>query len=55
MADNPYLHWPVFKRSVVAAFQRSLTFVRECRALKLTYGESAFGPYVRAEAPVITT
>ena len=25
MADNPYLQWPVFRRSVVAAFQRSLT------------------------------
>ena len=25
MPDNPYLQWPVFRRSVVAAFQRSLT------------------------------
>ncbi len=25
MTDNPYLQWPVFRRSVVAAFQRSLT------------------------------
>jgi hypothetical protein len=25
MTDNPYLPWPVFRRSVVAAFQRSLT------------------------------
>ena len=24
MPDNPYLQWPVFRRSVVAAFQRSL-------------------------------
>jgi len=31
MPDHPYLQWPVFRRSVVAAFQRSLTltsFVR---------------------------
>jgi hypothetical protein len=25
MLDTPYLQWPVFRRSVVAAFQRSLT------------------------------
>ena len=25
MTDNPYLQWPVFRRSVVAAFGRSLT------------------------------
>jgi len=25
MPDHPYLQWPVFRRSVVAAFQRSLT------------------------------
>jgi hypothetical protein len=25
MADHPYLQWPVFRRSVVAAFERSLT------------------------------
>src|SRR5882672_2358834 len=25
MADNPYLQWPLFRRSVVAAFERSLT------------------------------
>ncbi len=25
MPDNPYLQWPVFRRSVVAAFGRSLT------------------------------
>lgn len=29
MADNPYLPWPVFKRSVVAAFARSLTATSE--------------------------
>ena len=27
MPDNPYLPWPVFRRSVVAAFQRSLTAI----------------------------
>jgi len=27
MAENPYLPWPVFRRSIVAAFQRSLTAV----------------------------
>jgi hypothetical protein len=27
MADDPYLQWPVFRRSIVAAFQRSLTGV----------------------------
>ena len=25
MPEHPYLQWPVFRRSVVAAFQRSLT------------------------------
>jgi len=25
MPDHPYLQWPVFRRSVVAAFERSLT------------------------------
>jgi hypothetical protein len=25
MPKHPYLQWPVFRRSVVAAFQRSLT------------------------------
>ena len=29
MPEHPYLQWPVFRRSVVAAFQRSLTSVRE--------------------------
>ena len=28
MPDHPYLQWPVFRRSVVAAFERSLTLVR---------------------------
>jgi hypothetical protein len=27
MPDHPYLQWPVFRRSVVAAFQRSLTLL----------------------------
>jgi len=26
MPEYPYLQWPVFRRSVVAAFERSLTF-----------------------------
>ena len=26
MSDHPYLPWPVFRRSAVAAFARSLTF-----------------------------
>jgi hypothetical protein len=25
MAEHPYLQWPVFRRSIVAAFDRSLT------------------------------
>jgi hypothetical protein len=25
MPEHPYLQWPVFRRSIVAAFQRSLT------------------------------
>jgi hypothetical protein len=29
MTDNPYLQWPVFRRSVVAAFGRSLTAAEE--------------------------
>ena len=33
MPEHPYLQWPVFRRSVVAAFQRSLTSrVRSVRA-----------------------
>ena len=27
MPEHPYLQWPVFRRSIVAAFQRSLTVV----------------------------
>jgi ABC-type antimicrobial peptide transport system permease subunit len=33
MPDNPYLQWPVFRRSVVAAFQRSLTFAAALNAI----------------------
>src|SRR5262245_35326282 len=29
MTDHPYLQWPLFRRSVVAAFQRSLTAILE--------------------------
>jgi hypothetical protein len=34
MPDHPYLQWPVFRRSLVAAFQRSLTcgHAGPCRA-----------------------
>jgi hypothetical protein len=27
MPEHPYLQWPVFRRSVVAAFDRSLTLL----------------------------
>jgi low affinity Fe/Cu permease len=39
MPDHPYLQWPVFRRSVVAAFQRSLTQNRDTRALQLKLDE----------------
>jgi hypothetical protein len=29
MPEHPYLQWPVFRRSVVAAFDRSLTVVEQ--------------------------
>jgi hypothetical protein len=35
MPDNPYLPWPVFRRSVVAAFNRSLTQARLAQFLEL--------------------
>jgi len=28
MSEDPYLTWPVFRRSIVAAFPRSLTQVK---------------------------
>jgi hypothetical protein len=31
MPEYPYLQWPVFRRSIVAAFQRSLTLKRSSR------------------------
>ena len=31
MSEHPYLQWPVFRRSVVAAFQRSLTLISRTR------------------------
>ena len=32
MPEYPYLQWPVFRRSIVAAFQRSLTELHILRA-----------------------
>jgi hypothetical protein len=34
MPEHPYLQWPVFRRSVVAAFQRSLTGQRTASSLR---------------------
>jgi integrase len=38
MADHPYLQWPVFRRSVVAAFERSLTV--DIRTIQLMLGHT---------------
>jgi hypothetical protein len=38
MPEHPYLQWPVFRRSVVAAFQRSLTAKTHNR---FTFGQNA--------------
>ncbi|MCA1564032.1 MAG: hypothetical protein LC753_20745 [Acidobacteria bacterium] len=39
MADNPYLQWPVFRRSIVAAFQRSLTIALGASAKQAPFYE----------------
>ena len=47
MPEHPYLKWPVFRRSVVAAFRRSLTLSRKSilnivGVLKLVLGRKAW-------------
>jgi hypothetical protein len=41
MPEHPYLPWPVFRRSVVAAFQRSLTLSSADRVLFSAAAEAA--------------